>query len=239
MTQPEGTRKLDQLLHHRRVLAVVAHPDDESFGLGAVLTTCTQLASTTAVLCFTHGEASTLRCEDGELRALRARELENAARVLGVHAVRLLDYADGALAAVDLGALRRDVSSMIEFVDADLVLVFDEGGITGHADHERATRAALEAASLKHLTVVAWALPEEVTAALNVEFGTTFCGRARSELDLRLPVDRSGQQAAIACHRSQSGHNPVLRRRLQLLGDVEWLRMLNRHATRSCDAAFA
>jgi hypothetical protein len=40
------------------VLAVVAHPDDESFGLGAILDAFNRAASRTAVLCLTHGEAS-------------------------------------------------------------------------------------------------------------------------------------------------------------------------------------
>ena len=44
----------------RSVLAVVAHPDDESFGLGAVLAGFVDAGAAVAVLCFTHGESSTL-----------------------------------------------------------------------------------------------------------------------------------------------------------------------------------
>jgi hypothetical protein len=39
-------------------------------------------------------------------------------------------------------------------------------------------------------------------------------------------VDRSCQRQAITCHRSQSRENPALQRRLDLLGDTEWLRIL-------------
>jgi LmbE family N-acetylglucosaminyl deacetylase len=42
------------------VLAVVAHPDDESFGLGAILDAFTRAGARGEVLCLTHGEASTL-----------------------------------------------------------------------------------------------------------------------------------------------------------------------------------
>ena len=42
------------------VLAVVAHPDDESFGLGAILDSFGRGGSQVSVLCLTHGEASTL-----------------------------------------------------------------------------------------------------------------------------------------------------------------------------------
>ena len=42
------------------VLAVVAHPDDESFGLGAIIDKMTSAGAAVHVLCYTHGEASTL-----------------------------------------------------------------------------------------------------------------------------------------------------------------------------------
>ncbi len=49
----------------RRVLAVVAHPDDESFGLGGLLALLSGGGVPTTVLCFTHGEASTLHGRPG------------------------------------------------------------------------------------------------------------------------------------------------------------------------------
>jgi LmbE family N-acetylglucosaminyl deacetylase len=47
-----------------------------------------------------------------------------------------------------------------------------------------------------------------------------------AEVDIALRVDRTRQQRAIAEHRSQSVANPVLWRRLELLGNAEWLRWL-------------
>ena len=81
----------------RRVLAVVAHPDDESFGLGAVLDRFVSCGIDTSVLCFTHGEASTLRQRHGDLATVRASELQAAAMTLGIGQVVLLDYPDGRL----------------------------------------------------------------------------------------------------------------------------------------------
>lgn len=141
----------------------------------------------------------------------------------------LLDYPDGTLAGVGLETLRADVAAMIDRMNPDLLLVFDEGGITGHADHARATEAAPHAAHPAHLPVVAWALPEDVATVLNREFGTTFCGRRLSELDFRLSLDRVTQRRAIACHASQARDNAVLWRRLELLGHAEWLLILDGH----------
>jgi len=206
------------------ILAVCAHPDDESFGLGAVVAAFTAAGTSSRALCFTHGEASTLGLRDRPLTEIRAEELTSAASVLGVEVVELLGYPDTGLRAIPLAELSGHVLSHSQGVD--LLLVFDEGGITGHPDHTAATAAALAAATTLGLPVLAWALPEHIAASLNTEFGTTFMGRGPGEIDLEITVDRAQQRRAIACHASQSTDNPVLWRRLQLLGDREHLRWL-------------
>ncbi len=207
-----------------RLLAVCAHPDDESFGLGAVLAAFAAAGTHTSVLCFTQGEASRLGPATGDLAMLRAQELATAAAVLGVAHVELLAYPDGGLGAVPLTELSAHVERLAA-PDATL-LVFDEGGITGHRDHQRATQAALVSADRMALPVFAWALPLAVAEALNAEFGATFVGRAETALAIGLRVDRTRQLRAIACHHSQSTENPVLWRRLQLQGEREYLRTL-------------
>ena len=211
------------------VLAVCAHPDDESFGLGAVLHHLAARGVSTSVLCFTHGEASTLGASalGGSTEALhqvRAHELVAAADVLGVAQVVLLDLPDGALSTIRLDVLAGAVASAVEAVEAEMLLVFDESGVTGHPDHRRATEAAMTGAD--RLPVLAWNVPAAVGHALNQEFGTAFDGIDEEQVDLTVGVDRGVQRRAIACHRSQSSENPVLWRRLELLGDVESLRWL-------------
>jgi uncharacterized protein (DUF302 family) len=148
--------------------------------------------------------------------------------VLGVESVELLDYPDGGLSEITPDELAGHVRRLIAEQDPSHLLVFDAGGVTGHADHQQATLAALAAARSSGRTVVAWALPESVTDALNRQFGAAFAGRRPDEIDTRLSVSRARQHLAIASHRSQSLDNPVLRRRLELLGDGEHLRVLYR-----------
>lgn len=208
------------------VLVVCAHPDDESFGLGAVLNAFAVGGTRLAVLCFTHGEASTLHGVDGDLNTIRTEELTAASEHLRVSRVELLDYPDGALAAQPRAALVDHIVGLAADVGADGLLAFDEGGITGHPDHQAATDAALDAADSLDIPVLGWAIPAHVATTLNDEFGTTFVGRDQTECQVVLAVDRVAQLNAIECHASQSTDNPVMRRRLELQQRSEWLRFL-------------
>ncbi len=216
----------DARLDATSVLAVCAHPDDESFGLGAVLATCSSSGIETHLLCFTHGEASTLGADGADLAAVRERELTIAGDVLGVRSLRLRSHPDGQLSNVDLTELARDIVETTETEGVDCLLVFDEGGITGHPDHQRATEAALHVGEQLGIPVLAWTLPDSVASVLRDEFGAGFVGRHPSEIDIVLEVDRERQHRAIACHASQATDNPVLRRRLALQGSTESLRWL-------------
>lgn len=210
-------------------LAVVAHPDDESFGLGAVISELVERGVPVTVLCFTHGEASTLHGVGGELGPIRARELAAAGEALGVGEVDLRAYADGALARAPLPDLAAHVRRLIEAVRPSHLLAFDPNGVTGHPDHRRASQAALVAAEAAGLPVLAWAVPQPVAERINAELGTAFTGRPDHELAVTLDVSRHRQRRAIACHRSQSTDNPVLLRRLQLLGNREHLMLIPPH----------
>jgi LmbE family N-acetylglucosaminyl deacetylase len=161
---------------------------------------------------------------------VRAEELTQAAIHLGVGHAELLAYPDGRLPDQSLDDLAGHVRRLAQAVGADTLLVFDLGGITGHPDHQRATDAALAAADSGY-SVLAWALPESVAHALNAEFGTGFVGRAAHDVDIVVPVDRRRQLNAIRGHASQSTGNPVLWRRLELQGDVEWLRWIETDST--------
>ena len=227
----------DRLPAVTAALAVIAHPDDESFGLGAVLGALVDAGTQVAGICFTHGEASTLGPAGADLPELRAFELAEAARALGIVPVELLEYADGRLACTPVAELADRVVEAARCHHAELLVVFDEGGITGHRDHQAATEAALTAARRLAIPVVAWAVSETVADALNAEFGSSFVGRPPDQIDITLTVERTRQLEAIARHRSQSGTNPVLWRRLQLSGDRESLRWLS--ADRPGDATDA
>jgi N-acetylglucosamine malate deacetylase 2 len=173
------------------VTVVCAHPDDESFGLGALVGAFADAGARLRLVCFTAGETSTLGAGPG-LDVRRAAELDCAARALRIEQVVLLHHPDGALATVRLEQLATEIVAAGPEVDA--LLTFDHGGITGHPDHQQATRAAIVAAHQLGIPVWGWAIPETVAAALRTEFGVPFVGRDEHELDLTVPVDRARQE---------------------------------------------
>ena len=212
------TDLLSDLARLGTVVAVVAHPDDESFGLGALLAALATAGAVTRVVCFTHGEASTLGI-GAELGKIRHRELLAAADVLGVKRVRLADYPDGRLSDVAPTLLDSEIEA--DLADAALVVVFEPAGVTGHLDHRAATAAATRVAGRRGLPVLEWGVAAEVAATLNAEFSTAFA----PVVGVDVVVDRTAQLAAIDCHESQSHDNPVLVRRLALQGSVERVRL--------------
>ena len=207
-------------------LAVVAHPDDESFALGAVLDALVQSGCHVSVLCLTRGEASTVHGISGDLRALRAMELRDAGAALGLSAAELSDHPDGALGHVNRATLVSEVRETALRVGSQGLVVFDDSGVTGHPDHIAASEAALDAATELRLPVLGWTLPRSVAEQLNEEFGSTFTGHEPDEVDLTVRVDRDKQRTASLAHASQAVPTSVLWRRLELLGDLEHLRWL-------------
>ena len=210
----------------RTVLVVVAHPDDETFGLGAIADSLAAGGAAVHVLCFTHGEASTLNENHAELSQARDAELRQAAAELGAASVTLLDYPDGHLAEVAPGELSAQVTRLAARVGAGGLLVFDDTGITGHRDHQAATRAAVLAAPAGGLPVLAWTLQDTVADRLRAETGGAFAGQPPGRVDLCVRVDRARQRRAALMHASQISPAAVLWRRLQLQGDCEHLRWL-------------
>ena len=84
-----------------RLLVVVAHPDDETFGCGSVLLYAAAAGAVTGVVCATRGEAGSPAAGvdvpvDG-LGALREKELHDAAALLGVSEVVLLGHRDSGM----------------------------------------------------------------------------------------------------------------------------------------------
>jgi LmbE family N-acetylglucosaminyl deacetylase len=123
-----------------RLMAVLAHPDDESLGFGGTLAKYAAEGIEVSLVCTTRGE----RGWTGErtaypgplaLRRLREAELRAAADALGVADVRFLDYLDGEVRCADQGEAVAEIVKEMRRVRPNVVVTFGPDGAYGHPDH--------------------------------------------------------------------------------------------------------
>jgi LmbE family N-acetylglucosaminyl deacetylase len=139
----------------RRLMCVLAHPDDESLGMGGMLARYAAEGVATYLVTATRGERGWAGPADqnpGEtaLGALREQELRQAAAVLGIREVQLLDYIDGDLDAAPPAEAIGHIVAAIRRVRPQVVATFGPDGVYGHPDHiaiSQFTTAALVAAA--------------------------------------------------------------------------------------------
>ncbi|MCC7415632.1 MAG: PIG-L family deacetylase [Acidobacteria bacterium] len=127
-----------------RLLAVFAHPDDESFGVGATLARYAAEGVELSLLTATRGDGGRFRGlapgdpkhpGPDELARIREAELAAAASVLGIGHVVLLDYHDRQLDRVDPREMVTCIAGHLRRVRPHVVLTFGPDGVYGHPDH--------------------------------------------------------------------------------------------------------
>lgn len=122
-----------------RLLAVFAHPDDESMGMGGTLAKYAAEGVETYLVCATRGERGWPKLVDypgpSVLGKIRERELENAVRALGMHGLYFLDYIDGDLDQADPTEAIRKIVTHIRRIMPQVVITFPPDGNYGHPDH--------------------------------------------------------------------------------------------------------
>lgn len=217
------------------LLAVFAHPDDESLASGGLLASCAESGAHVTLLCLTRGEHGP-GGDPARLGETRARELNEAARVLGIAEVVQLAYEDGMLPWVDVAALEADIRSAVRRVSPDVVVTFDADGLYGHPDHvavhERTTaavaamgaeapallyvsmplgamRAVVDAVGARRPFVGATAAATPAAAVLGIADPDAF-GALAPTPTLVLDVSRFARRKlqALRCHRSQVAGGP-------------------------------
>jgi len=187
--------------------AVLAHPDDESFGCAGALAVAHDAGRIVRLLVVTRGEAGGAEgAPDADVAQTREDELRCAAAKIGFTEVTLLEgYPDGGVAEMPFAQLVDDIAIWLGDRRPDAVITFGAHGITGHPDHVvvgSATRWAVER------------LAEVGTAAHAVYVMAPVFGPGTKRYDLspeegaathRIDITPvAGRKiAALACHASQ------------------------------------
>lgn len=147
------------------ILAVLAHPDDESFGIGGTLALYSRKGYDTYLICATRGEEGSMDEEHlngyKDKAELRTNELQNAAKHLGLKKVFFLGYRDSGMPGTDankhpnaqinhpLDEVAGEVVKYIRELKPEIVITFDPIGGYKHPDHihiHQATVLAFEKA---------------------------------------------------------------------------------------------
>jgi LmbE family N-acetylglucosaminyl deacetylase len=217
----------------RTILAVFAHPDDESLACGGTLARLSDAGARVVVVCASRGERGSLTdrslLSDGDLAGTRVEELHKAAQVLGVAEVIVLQHPDGDLRWANVPQFHAEIVSAIERYHPDGVITFAEDGLYWHLDHigvhERTYTAvkSLGAAAppLYYVTMQQGVMREIVEAAVSnglmLESNPfdiepdAFGDHAKPPtfvVDVHDWVPR--KLAALRCHRTQIGPNNPL-----------------------------
>jgi len=212
------------------LLAVFAHPDDESFRCGGTLALLAGRGVRVWVLCATRGEAGVPGLSPEQAGQVRERELRCACCALGIESPRFLDYRDGTLAQVDEDQAIEQVVRAVRELRPQVLLSWPPDGVSGHPDHVAVSRWTGEAfrrlglsavlslskdsrrrietkagpLSLYHIVV-----PRSLAQALGMNHLHTVPDEA-----VTLAVDVStvweAKMAAIRCHRTQMDGSPIL-----------------------------
>jgi LmbE family N-acetylglucosaminyl deacetylase len=122
-----------------RLMCVLAHPDDESLGMGGTLAKYAAEGVETYLVTATKGErgrsGSAEPLTPEEVGRLRHAELCAAARELGVREVSLLGYRDAELDQANPSEAIGRIVAQLRRVKPDVVLTFGPDGAYGHPDH--------------------------------------------------------------------------------------------------------
>ena len=143
------------------LLAIFAHPDDETFSAAGVMAAAVERDVPVTVISATRGEAgesSIAGLDDPErLGVVRERELREAMRQLGVSDVRLLGYRDSGMAGspsaedphafirVPVETVAARLVPHIRSVRPHVIVTFGPEGLYGHPDHLHMHHVALRA----------------------------------------------------------------------------------------------
>jgi LmbE family N-acetylglucosaminyl deacetylase len=198
------------------LLAVFAHPDDETFRCGGTLALLARRGLRVQVLTATRGQAGSCGdpplCAPEELPAVRERELRCACEALGIQPPILFDYQDGRLSEADPPKVVSEILAVIREVRPQMMLTYGPDGISGHRDHiaigRYATDAFRRAADVGALYSIA--VPRSLAETLGMKQIHTVPDSAIT-LTVDIAAVWESKMAAIRCHRTQLGESPILR----------------------------
>lgn len=172
----------------KRIIVFEAHGDDMEFMAGGTIARFAALGHEVTVVCATDNDKGTFELTAEQMRAVRDRELNGAAEVLGIKRVVPLGYSDADLAYdVPPRELRGTFMRLIREHRPDIMFTWDPfTPYEGHPDHRAVATAANEAASFSHFPNF---YPEQIKGGLQPHYVGEHWYFAKSPRDQNKFVD--------------------------------------------------
>jgi LmbE family N-acetylglucosaminyl deacetylase len=123
-----------------KLLAVFAHPDDESMGMGGTLAKYAAEGVETHLVCASRGERGWFGPEGQnpgleKFGQLRTKELEACVKELGMTSLSFLNYIDGDVDQADHKEAIEKIVTHIRKIKPQVIVTFPPDGNYGHPDH--------------------------------------------------------------------------------------------------------
>jgi N-acetylglucosamine malate deacetylase 2 len=133
----------------RHILVVFPHPDDEAFGVSGTISAHVENGTPVTYACLTLGEMGRNMGDPPfanreSLPLIRKKELQNAAKTMGIQDLRMLGYRDKTIEFEDEEKLILDITSIINEVNPSLIISFYPGYAV-HPDHDACGAAVVKA----------------------------------------------------------------------------------------------
>ncbi len=133
----------------KRILLLLAHPDDETFGPAGTIARYADEGVEVYLATATRGEAGMLGdpplTDREHLGEVREKELFSAAKILGIRNVSFLGFRDGQLAGIPREEIVEKAVRQIRMTRPQVLISFGPEGVSRHPDHMVMCSVALEA----------------------------------------------------------------------------------------------
>lgn len=164
--------------HRRRVLVVVAHPDDEVLGAGGTLARHAARGDEVHIVCLTDGVGA--RGNDRAAAERRAAAARRAVAILGAREPKFLSFPDNRLDEIALLDIVQAIEPIVAAIGPDTIYTHHAGDL--NIDHAICNRAVLTACrplpgskvrriyAMEIASSTEWALPSAANAFVPTRF---------------------------------------------------------------------
>ena len=150
-----------------KYLVIAAHPDDEVLGCGGSMAKWIKTGNEVHLLIMAEGATSRGKHRDrescSEELSILAKSVKQAADILGVKSVKMLDYPDNRMDSVDLLDVVKSVEEIVEKLKPELVVTHHAGDL--NIDHQIVHHAVMSACRPQFGSLVKRILSFEVPSA--------------------------------------------------------------------------